>query len=65
MKGGGWCNNVTTCLDRTKTRLGSSKQMAEQVAFSGILHNEQQYNPGNNFIPSLITYNTPNLSHYF
>ncbi|KAL4557669.1 hypothetical protein LXL04_035855 [Taraxacum kok-saghyz] len=45
IEGGGWCNNVTTCLDRTKTRLGSSKQMAEQVAFSGILHNEQQYNP--------------------
>ncbi|KAI3690151.1 hypothetical protein L2E82_48126 [Cichorium intybus] len=45
IEGGGWCNNVTTCLDRSNTRLGSSKKMVEQVAFSGILHNEPQYNP--------------------
>ncbi|KVH91609.1 Pectinacetylesterase [Cynara cardunculus var. scolymus] len=45
IEGGGWCNNVTTCLARSSTRLGSSKKMVKQVAFSGILHNEPQYNP--------------------
>nr|GEV67403.1 pectin acetylesterase 8-like isoform X1 [Tanacetum cinerariifolium] len=45
IEGGGWCNNVTTCLARSGTRLGSSKKMVEQVAFSGILHNQPQYNP--------------------
>ncbi|KAI3692165.1 hypothetical protein L6452_31974 [Arctium lappa] len=45
IEGGGWCNNVTTCLARSATRLGSSKEMVKQVAFSGILHNEPQYNP--------------------
>ncbi|KAL6980024.1 Pectin acetylesterase 8, partial [Sarracenia purpurea var. burkii] len=45
IEGGGWCNNVTNCLDRKKTRLGSSKPMAEQLAFSGILSNLQKFNP--------------------
>ncbi|XP_061359897.1 pectin acetylesterase 8-like isoform X2 [Gastrolobium bilobum] len=36
---------MTTCLSRKYTRLGSSKQMAEQIAFSGILSNKQQFNP--------------------
>ncbi|XP_071737387.1 pectin acetylesterase 8-like [Rutidosis leptorrhynchoides] len=45
IEGGGWCNNITTCLARSGTRLGSSAQMAEQVAFSGILSNLPQYNP--------------------
>ncbi|KAF7090524.1 hypothetical protein CFC21_093259 [Triticum aestivum] len=44
-EGGGWCNNVTTCLQRSHTRLGSSKEMAKQVAFSGILSNAPEYNP--------------------
>lgn len=44
-EGGGWCNNVTTCLDRKNTRLGSSKQMVKQVAFSGMLSNKQKFNP--------------------
>jgi hypothetical protein len=46
-QGGGWCNNVTTCLQRMHTRLGSSKEMAKQVAFSGILSDAPGYNPGN------------------
>jgi hypothetical protein len=29
------------------TRLGSSKEMAKQVAFSGILSDAPGYNPGN------------------
>ncbi|KAK9277066.1 hypothetical protein L1049_006605 [Liquidambar formosana] len=45
IEGGGWCNNVTTCLDRKNTRLGSSKQMVKQVAFSGMLSNKQKFNP--------------------
>ncbi|CAL5429298.1 unnamed protein product [Camellia sinensis] len=44
-EGGGWCNNVTTCLARKNTRLGSSKQMANQLAFSGLLSNLQKFNP--------------------
>ncbi|CAL5347918.1 unnamed protein product [Camellia sinensis] len=43
-EGGGWCNNVTTCLARKNTRLGSSKQMANQLAFSGLLSNLQKFN---------------------
>nr|GMD29059.1 pectin acetylesterase 8-like [Ipomoea batatas] len=45
LEGGGWCNNVTTCLSRMNTRLGSSKQMAKQLAFSGLLGNKAQFNP--------------------
>uniref|UniRef100_A0A5B6ZFQ0 Pectin acetylesterase n=1 Tax=Davidia involucrata TaxID=16924 RepID=A0A5B6ZFQ0_DAVIN len=45
IEGGGWCNNVTTCLARKNTRLGSSKQMVKQLAFSGILSNNKQFNP--------------------
>ncbi|KAJ6813085.1 pectin acetylesterase 8-like isoform X1 [Iris pallida] len=45
MEGGGWCHNVTTCLARKNTRLGSSKQMAKKIAFSGILSNYQTFNP--------------------
>ncbi|CAN4076480.1 unnamed protein product [Withania somnifera] len=45
MEGGGWCNDVTTCLFRKNTRLGSSKKMVEKLAFSGILSNMPQFNP--------------------
>ncbi|KAK2636689.1 hypothetical protein Ddye_031481 [Dipteronia dyeriana] len=45
IEGGGWCNNVTTCLSRKNSRLGSSKQMEKEVAFSGMLSNEQKFNP--------------------
>ncbi|XP_059642602.1 pectin acetylesterase 8-like [Cornus florida] len=45
IEGGGWCNNVTTCVARKKTSLGSSKQMAKQVAYSGIFSNRPQFNP--------------------
>ncbi|KAL3743828.1 hypothetical protein ACJRO7_019006 [Eucalyptus globulus] len=45
IEGGGWCNNVTTCLARKNTRLGSSKQMAKEIPFSGILSNKRRYNP--------------------
>ncbi|CAA0838288.1 Pectin acetylesterase 8 [Striga hermonthica] len=45
IEGGGWCNNATTCLARKSTRLGSSKQMAKQVVFSGIFSNKPKFNP--------------------
>ncbi|KAI4371896.1 hypothetical protein MLD38_010192 [Melastoma candidum] len=45
-EGGGWCNNVTTCLARRDTRLGSSKHMAMELVFSGILSNIRNFNPG-------------------
>ncbi|XP_010942975.1 pectin acetylesterase 8 isoform X1 [Elaeis guineensis] len=45
IEGGGWCNNVTTCLARKNSRLGSSRHMAKQIAFSGILNNRQTFNP--------------------
>ncbi|KAL9690866.1 hypothetical protein QQ045_011278 [Rhodiola kirilowii] len=44
-EGGGWCNNLTSCLARKNTRLGSSKQMVKQIAFSGILSNKKESNP--------------------
>ncbi|GMP49607.1 hypothetical protein CsSME_00016540 [Camellia sinensis var. sinensis] len=44
-EGGGWCSNVTTCLARKNTCLGSSKQMANQLVFSGLLSNLQKFNP--------------------
>ncbi|KAK1568738.1 hypothetical protein Q3G72_028166 [Acer saccharum] len=44
-QGGGWCNNVTDCLSRSNNRLGSSKHMEKEVAFSGMLSNEQKFNP--------------------
>lgn len=45
IEGGGWCNNVTTCLARKNTRLGSSKAMVKELSFSGILSNKQKFNP--------------------
>uniref|UniRef100_A0A2P2LP65 Pectin acetylesterase n=1 Tax=Rhizophora mucronata TaxID=61149 RepID=A0A2P2LP65_RHIMU len=44
-EGGGWCNNLTTCLARKKNHLGSSKQMAKLLAFSGIMSNRRRFNP--------------------
>ncbi|CAH9137775.1 unnamed protein product [Cuscuta epithymum] len=45
LEGGGWCENVTTCMLRKRTRLGSSKYMNLTLAFSGILHNNPHFNP--------------------
>lgn len=46
IQGGSWCNNITTCSARTKTRLGSSKYMSKQVQFSGLLGKSEAKNPG-------------------
>lgn len=45
-QGGGWCNNVSTCLNRKSTRLGSSTKMAKEIEFSGLLSNKEKFNPG-------------------
>lgn len=45
IEGGGWCNNVTNCLARRNTHLGSSNKMVKQLSFSGILSNKPQFNP--------------------
>eukprot|EP00268_Persea_americana_P008973 TRINITY_DN13528_c0_g1_i1.p1 TRINITY_DN13528_c0_g1~~TRINITY_DN13528_c0_g1_i1.p1 ORF type:complete len:210 (+),score=42.15 TRINITY_DN13528_c0_g1_i1:242-871(+) len=44
-EGGGWCNNVSTCLNRKSTRLGSSTKMAKEIDFSGLLSNKEKFNP--------------------
>ncbi|CAN1299211.1 Pectin acetylesterase 8 [Linum perenne] len=45
LEGGGWCHNVTSCLARKNTRLGSSLKMGDQLAFSGIMSNRRGFNP--------------------
>ncbi|XP_022942524.1 pectin acetylesterase 8-like [Cucurbita moschata] len=45
LEGGGWCSDVKTCVLRRDTRLGSSKAMATELAFSGLLSNQREFNP--------------------
>lgn len=45
LEGGGWCNNVRTCMYRKKTRRGSSNYMEKQIPFTGILSNKAEENP--------------------
>jgi hypothetical protein len=44
-QGGAWCNNVTSCLQRSLISFGSSKKMSKQSDFTGILSNTPDYNP--------------------
>lgn len=37
---------MTSCLARKGNRLGSSKQMVKELAFSGLLGNKARFNPG-------------------
>ncbi|KAK6139504.1 hypothetical protein DH2020_026764 [Rehmannia glutinosa] len=43
--GGGWCNNIRTCVYRKKTRRGSSNYFEKQIPFTGILSNKPGENP--------------------
>ncbi|KAG9132680.1 hypothetical protein Leryth_016717 [Lithospermum erythrorhizon] len=45
LQGGGWCNDVKSCLERKFTALGSSTRMDDQHVFTGILSNKAQENP--------------------
>ncbi|KAK1366594.1 Pectin acetylesterase [Heracleum sosnowskyi] len=44
-EGGGWCNDLNSCLDRAKTRRGSTRYMNRWEVFSGILSNNASLNP--------------------
>ncbi|PKA48252.1 hypothetical protein AXF42_Ash020649 [Apostasia shenzhenica] len=44
-EGGGWCNDVSSCLERSRTRRGSTKYMNKLEVFSGILSNDCILNP--------------------
>ena len=46
LQGGGWCNNIRTCVYRKKTRRGSSDFMEKEIPFTGILSNKAEENPG-------------------
>ncbi|KAG2402444.1 Pectin acetylesterase [Vigna angularis] len=45
LEGGGWCNDVKSCVYRKKTRRGSSRFMEKQIPFTGILSNSAEDNP--------------------
>ncbi|KAL8159125.1 hypothetical protein V2J09_000662 [Rumex salicifolius] len=45
LEGGGWCNNIRTCVFRKTTRRGSSKFMEKVIPFTGILSNKAEENP--------------------
>ncbi|GKU89313.1 hypothetical protein SLEP1_g3466 [Rubroshorea leprosula] len=44
-EGGGWCNDIPSCLDRAKTHRGSTRHMSKWEVFSGILSNNAYLNP--------------------
>ncbi|KAJ6883102.1 hypothetical protein NC651_029383 [Populus alba x Populus x berolinensis] len=44
-EGGGWCNDIQSCLDRAKTKHGSSLYMNKLEDFNGILSNDASLNP--------------------
>ncbi|XP_077240746.1 pectin acetylesterase 12-like [Tasmannia lanceolata] len=45
LEGGGWCNDINSCVYRKKTRRGSSNYMEKQIPFTGILSNKPEQNP--------------------
>ncbi|XP_048127644.1 pectin acetylesterase 9 isoform X4 [Rhodamnia argentea] len=44
-EGGGWCNDIPSCLERAETRRGSTRYMNKLEVFSGILSNNASLNP--------------------
>ncbi|KAL7147462.1 hypothetical protein ABFS83_06G109000 [Erythranthe nasuta] len=44
-EGGGWCNDIKSCLERAATRRGSTRYMSKVEVFSGILSNNASLNP--------------------
>lgn len=46
IQGGGWCNTRRNCVFRKTTRRGSSNHMEKVLAFTGILSNKANENPG-------------------
>ncbi|GAA0145769.1 hypothetical protein LIER_05888 [Lithospermum erythrorhizon] len=45
LEGGGWCNDIKSCLERKGGPLGSSIHMEKPYNFTGILTNKAQENP--------------------
>lgn len=44
-EGGGWCNDLRSCLERAQTRRGSTRYMTKLEPFNGILSNNVHLNP--------------------
>ncbi|KAK8951511.1 hypothetical protein KSP39_PZI004874 [Platanthera zijinensis] len=44
-EGGGWCNDFVSCLERSRTRRGSTRYMNKLEVFSGILSDDPNMNP--------------------
>ncbi|KAL4346508.1 hypothetical protein GQ457_17G025370 [Hibiscus cannabinus] len=44
-EGGGWCGDISSCLERTKSGYGSSRYMHKWTFFSGILSDNASHNP--------------------
>ncbi|ONK71776.1 uncharacterized protein A4U43_C04F12270 [Asparagus officinalis] len=44
-EGGGWCNDVASCLERSRSRRGSTRLMNKLEVFSGILSDDPTMNP--------------------
>ncbi|XP_041992130.1 pectin acetylesterase 12-like [Salvia splendens] len=45
LEGGGWCNNLRSCIYRKKTHRGSSTLFEKQIPFTGLLSNKAEENP--------------------
>lgn len=45
-QGGGWCNDVKSCVFRKSSRRGPSNHMESQLQFTGIMSNRPEENPG-------------------
>ncbi|KAG8079598.1 hypothetical protein GUJ93_ZPchr0007g3090 [Zizania palustris] len=45
LEGGGWCNDVKSCVFRKSSRRGSSNYMEKQLQFTGIMSNRPEENP--------------------
>ncbi|XP_042033862.1 pectin acetylesterase 10-like isoform X2 [Salvia splendens] len=45
LEGGGWCNNLRSCIYRKTTHRGSSTLFEKQIPFTGILSNKAEENP--------------------
>ncbi|XP_068646300.1 pectin acetylesterase 9-like [Aristolochia californica] len=44
-EGGGWCNDLNSCIERAKTRRGSTTLKNKFAVFSGVLSNDSSQNP--------------------
>ncbi|XP_065888663.1 uncharacterized protein [Dysidea avara] len=45
LQGGGWCGSERNCVDRSKRRLGSSKDWPPKINYSGLLSDDCTINP--------------------